>query len=211
MKLERRWNARKLVALQKCLGMSLSTKAILQRRSFFNRKEDIIGLLKILWHEEWLDEFAQADIKRMEAGTINPYSAILDLETFDLRRRIALSPAMPGRMMRAAVTPEGEVDIVSCRCTLLVVTGQVLLRRTYGTQIPDRNGNMPIEVGSSIPPYTITAVELRMTSGERHEHHTFFRVLAADFDRKRKAFQSQQGERVMRRTSSGSLGASGGE
>lgn len=161
---------------------------------FFNRKEDILGLLKILWHEEWLDEFTEEDKKSIQKGLVNPYTVLNSLDPSDLRRRVALSPTVATKMMRGAVTPEGEVDLVMLRRTLPLITGQILLRHTYGTQIPDRHGNMPLEVGQSIPPYTITTVELQMTSAERHEHHTFFRVLAAEFERKRKAFQDEKGE-----------------
>jgi SNF2 family DNA or RNA helicase len=146
---------------------------ILTATPLINRKEDILGLLHILWREEW----AQTPLEK-------GHDRVRDIWHLDRRRRLALNPAAVRRMLQTAIASESDdVDLVRLRQALPATMSQIQLRRIFKTPVIDRQRVLQ-HPQEEIPGYTIITVELRRSPEELREHHMFFHVLALEFEAK---------------------------
>lgn len=102
---------------------------ILTATPLINRKEDILGLLHILWREE-----------RVQTSLEKGHDRVRDIWHLDRRRRFALNPAAARRTLQTAIASESEdVDLVKLRQALPVIMSQIQLRRIFNTPVIDRH------------------------------------------------------------------------
>lgn len=80
------------------------------------------------------------------------------LEAQDPRHRCTLDPAVAIKMLRGAVMADRSVDLVQLRHQLPTITGQILLRRVFGTIVPDMVHKGEHKVSGGILPYRITHI-----------------------------------------------------
>lgn len=133
-----------------------------------NKTIDLNGYLTALFRPEWRKTYDP--VRPVRSYLRTPTDAPLDQQLH------LLDPQLFN-----ALSIKGNTSVANAYHALPRILGLIQLRRTMATVIPLGSGRPPVSPGATIPPYTITTVELRMSRQEQKEHsrlyHTYINRL----------------------------------
>jgi SNF2 family DNA or RNA helicase len=151
--------------------LATRNKWILSATPLINRVSDMIAYLTWFWRKDWKIPIPMGDSGEPSAC----YEHFWRTPPSQRQQFVSLALLDPDRFR--ANCSSGNMSLARAKWVLPAILGVIQLRRSTATRIVLGPDMPPQRIGSTIPPYRVRTVELRLSPAEQYEYNTFHNEL----------------------------------